>query len=249
MSGTGLQFAIGATSSCRIQDVSGSYLVIQSGPGDEYVPGLNGGVRPPLAGQRADVDGDGKDECLIPPAGGAPAFVVNCDPRESLSIIQQLTVGAIGYDLGALGISEELVDWNGDGRADLVLRMEGQILTVLIASPAGTFPVDDSTGANGGVAAAIAILWSDFRDRINSNDRVGAASMFRLNARQRYEDAFTSLGSMAETMDDGWSALTPLSVNAEYAEYFLRQTISGVTRGYIVTFVKQQDGTWAISNM
>lgn len=154
-------------------------------------------------------------------------------------LIQHLSPASLGVDLGVTGTTIALGDTNNDGRADLVVRVNGLISNVFVADSDGTF--DKPPDAKASAIAA----WHAFRVSLDAGEANSALQFISAPVRPQYAAAFSVLANRITTMTQNWSALDAVSVRPDYAVFTLTQTYSGQTRLHFVTFSLEGD-RWMI---
>jgi len=120
---------------------------------------------------------------------------------------------------------------------------------VRLADENGLFHNVDPSNDYVAIVATLRLLWSNFRAKLATDSALDAASFVRLDSRPRFEQAFTALGANLSTVDDSWSDITPVTVQANYAQFTVTQTLNGQTYLYLVTFARNDDGTWSIAEL
>ena len=141
---------------------SGDYCVI-SGPSADLLnnPAWQAGTHELIFG---DTDGDGSDEMLIRALtpNGTSLLIETSETNGLPQVRQKLSYSSIGVDLGETGLDVDLLDTNGDGRADILTGTPyGLVKAILRADGQGTFsyeqeqtsPTDETLGREVGSTA------------------------------------------------------------------------------------------------
>lgn len=158
------------------------------------------------------------------------------------SLLQRISSTDLGIDLGAVGRTIEFRDSNSDGRSDLVVRTNGRITDVFIASSDGLFV--RATG-NGSIEAS----WSALRASLDANDPTSALNFISIKRRSHYSAAFQAVGSQLPNLTQRWSSFAAVRVVASrFANYLITQTIDGVATDYMITFV-WENGRWVVAEL
>lgn len=141
---------------------SGGYCLI-SGPSADLLnnPAWQAGTHELIFG---DTDGDGSDEMLIRALtpNGTSLLIETSETNGLPQVRQKLSYPSIGVDLGETGLDVDLLDTNGDGRADILTGTPyGLVKAILRADGQGTFsyeqeqtsPTDETLGREVGSTA------------------------------------------------------------------------------------------------
>lgn len=171
-----------------------------------------------------------------------PSFVMAIAPSGTPVLRQHLSAATIGVDLGASGSIVSLADVNRDGRADLVVRVNGLISTVRIANADGLFE-----NPNTGRLAAI-VAWRAFRTSLDAGDAPSALNLVSVDAVPKYNDAFNSLGEALAGLSQNWSEPRPVNVGSDYVTLLIRDTTGGTTRAHLVTLTFE-NGRWVVDEL
>lgn len=187
-----------------------------------------------------DVLANGVDEILIRAlAADSVSFLIAIDALGTPVLLQNLSSTAISIDLGATGTEIALEDADGDGQADLYLRIDGLLQHVFLADSAGMFqiPDDDQT--------SVMVAWNTFRFALDDGDVQSALLQINPRARSKYEPALLALGPNVRAVSGNWSGIKEISTSGNFAEYTVFETIDGVQRMHIITFQKQGE-SWML---
>lgn len=186
-----------------------------------------------------DFSGSGTDGVVIQAKqASAASLSIATNPVDGQPVLTQvLTEQTIGVDLGAGGITTELRDENGDGRADLYVRSGGLIQNVLLANANGLFQNDRS--------AAIRAVWSAFKEFLSSSNAQGALGYVSDEAYSVYQVAFADLAGELSQMPGTWTDFRALGFDPPYASYAVTQTFEGRATLHRITFVLE-NGRWKL---
>jgi RHS repeat-associated protein len=94
-----------------------------------------------------DTDGDGSTEMLIraKTTGNVSILITSSSTDGIPTIRQRLNASDLGgTDLGAAGLDVDLLDTNGDGRADLMTAQGVMVQSIYLSEADGTFPANPS---------------------------------------------------------------------------------------------------------
>jgi len=192
-----------------------------------------------------DVHGDGIYELLLDPQQtGYPALLIE-SANTGVVLIQLLDKESINADLSSSGTSAELTEVNDDQRADLVVRVDGVVFQVVIASEEGQFfvladPDDEDEQSDDNDQAATTLIWKEFCGALEASDIEAALRYVSSDSQQRYREAFIQVPDLS-AIAGHWSDFRPVSIGRYYAEYSLTQTVLGQEETHMITFVKEGD--------
>jgi hypothetical protein len=191
----------------------------------------------------ADTLGTGSHDLLLRPrTAGGTAFLVSTSPTDgSPQLAETISQSTLGIDLGASGVSVALTDVNRDGRADLVVRTNGQITAVFLADANGTF--SKPVSAQSSVFAS----WNGLRASLDAGDINSAAAFVAPASRAGYVAVLTSIGANVANVSGNWSDLKAIELAPTYARCALIQTENGSQYLYHVNFVLQ-NGQWLVDS-
>ena len=184
-----------------------------------------------------DVLGDGAGAVLIKARSpNAPSFVVVLSAATgALKLNQQLTPAAIGIDLGATSIQLELKDQNADGRADLIVQIDGRTAAVVLADREGRFYRND--------AATIQALWRRLLDALGSGNGALALQQISEESRDKYSNAFASLRPREQPLPGKFSDLQFIELTPEYARAVVARI--GSEAMHFISFINRY-GEWQV---
>jgi hypothetical protein len=189
-----------------------------------------------------DVQGIGNNSLLLQNrTAGAPSFLIAISAATGApQLLEKLDASTVGYDLSTSDTTIELRDTSKDGRADLVIRVNGFVASVLTADASGLFhkPTSDQDG----VVAA----WRSFCAALDSGDVNSAAVFITADSQARYLSALGDLGSSITGLTNNWSDITQLAFKPNFAMYSITETVGGVTSLHILTFLPEGSG-WKLS--
>jgi hypothetical protein len=190
-----------------------------------------------------DVQGNGNISLLLQNrTSGAPSFLIAISATTGApQLLEKLDVSAVGYDLSAVNTTIELRDASKDGRADLIVRVDGKIAQVLYASSDGTFSKPKNDQDQVGAA------WAAFTAALDSNDIASAAQFIAPDAQDKYLGALASLGSAVTALTQHWSQFRPMVVKPDYALCSVIESGDGPENIHIVTFIRGSTG-WALTD-
>ncbi len=109
----------------------------------------------------------------------------------------------------------------------------------IMQTPINVIPVPD-----------LLTIWDGFRAALGFGDTDGAAEFVGMEARNRYREAFESLGTAdLASIAANLGAITVQTVTPTYATAATVRTHDGVSEGFVVHFVRDGDGIWRIVSM
>ena len=102
---------------------------------------------------------------------GGASFLIATSVTGAPQLLEQLTTARLGIDISAAGTTVELSDTNGDGRADMTVKMNGAVTNVFLADASGMFDkgTDETTTQNNTVASVRAV-WGGFGAALNAGN-------------------------------------------------------------------------------
>lgn len=88
-------------------------------------------------------------------------------------------------------------------------------------------------------------------DQLKAGDVNGALNAITGTMRDKYSAIFAALGSDPTlSVDlDGLKNIQDGNISANYAEYLIVRTVNGVPTGYLIYFIRGEDGIWRIDGM
>jgi hypothetical protein len=94
-------------------------------------------------------------------------------------------------------------------------------------------------------------VWSGFQAAIAGGSKAAAMNFIAGGSKVRYQSVLDDLGPIAANVLASLSALTILSADDTFVEYFVNQREEGTGRdlGFFIYFVKETDGIWRILEM
>jgi hypothetical protein len=171
---------------------------------------------------------------------GEPSFSVGVAegvPR----LIQVLTAAALGFDLGASGITSELGDLNGDGRTDLTIRRSGLVLQVLHANASGEFVANQE--------ATLRAVWLGFKSHLDSGNPTAALAYISPERGAFYSGIFQALGAeRLRTLSATWTDVRAISLRPNYAAFSIVDTFNGQRSVHILVFEKDGE-RWVLTTL
>jgi len=96
---------------------------------------------------------------------------------------------------------------------------------------------------------ALLFVWDRFLDALRRSDVDGATAFFAEDTRPRYRDVLLQLGDRMPEAADAWSRPRPVSVSGRIAQFLVTQQLDGANSGYILVFVRTEEGYWLISSL
>ena len=192
-----------------------------------------------------DFIGNGVTSMMIrSTTGGGDTFTVTT-PANAVqpTLLQRITPGDLGIDLGDPSRTVEFRDSNRDGRSDLVVRTNGRVTDVFVADSTGQFM------RQAGSTGSISVAWNGLRASLDASDAASAVGFFSADTQSRYDSVFQRLGAgELPNISARWSNFQQISVDATYATYAITQTYNGVSSDYLVSFVFE-NGRWVLNEM
>ncbi len=194
-----------------------------------------------------DFQGDGNNDLLLRAlTPGNSSFILSFTTGQTApTLSQELSPAVFGLDFGAEGIDVTLPDVNGDGRSDIQVNLDGQILAVLLSDSSGMFIPRSENDKK----ATIDAVWAGLRISLDDGDATAALQFYSITAQGKYSQIFTDLDTAITTMTSFWSSATPISITDNFAEYAIRQTVDGQTRLHLIRFMRDDQGRWLIEDM
>ena len=190
-------------------------------------------------GTNTYVLGTGAGSVLIKGSSpGIPSFVVAmAADTGTLRLVQQLTVDAVGVDLGAAGTTAALKDQNGDGRTDLYISVNNRLRAVALADATGAFHVDTQS--------TLMATWLAMLSALDARDAATAVSYIAVGSRDKYSQAFNGLDQSMAKISPMLSDFALSSITSRYAIATVSRNYNGKVSLHYVTFVLTVD-TWEI---
>ena len=224
-----------------LSDSSGQYSLITSPPAATVASAIWRPNSHELS--FGDVDGTGSVALLARArVAGEPSFVVVTSATNGMPLLRQhLTTTAIGVDISGPSVSLALTDTTRDGRADLIIRTDGRISTVLAANAAGLFVAPDTSQDR------IIMAWNAFCASLDAADVASAANFIDEQSRPRYVPALNDLGVAITGVTTSWSAPKAVEVDTDYAVYSVVQTMDGRSDIHLALFIRV-NGNWLLSD-
>jgi len=99
------------------------------------------------------------------------------------------------------------------------------------------------------IDAKVQNTWSGFRGALAAGNAVGAASYFSSRARARYATFFNEQQGQLAALGADLPTPQAVEISGTYAEYAMVREIGGVSRLFLVQFVRDADGVWRIAGM
>ena len=193
-----------------------------------------------------DTLGTGSATMLVDPTtSGLPSFMFTTSATNGApQLLEALTTSTIGVDLSAAGTGATLQDTNNDGRADLVVWVNGKLSTVLIAASDGTFSVPAAAAGGPSMTA-----WRSFVAAITLGDSSSASTFLSGSALSNYGPALAALGSttLMPTIAKNWSEPQIVTLNADLMEMVVFQTEGGQVKMHLVDVVNDA-GQWVVES-
>lgn len=201
-----------------------------------------------------DVNGDGLEEMLIEVnSPGQQSFLITpLSDSQSLRLHQPIDETVIGSDPGADEVTIELMDGDGDARAELVVRLNDVVVLVLVAGIDGRFRLpdpeqDDDDIGDASDQVATLVVWREFCAALDDNDIEAALAYVAPSVQDRYREAFNEVPNLSE-LSAHWSDFKAIRVGEDYAEYALLQTVHGQEELHVITLVKE-GGRWLLQEL
>jgi len=188
-----------------------------------------------------DILGNGSGGAIVEARNpGNPSFSVAVSGGLP-QLVQNLTIGALGFDLAASGITSELSDRNGDGRTDLTIRRNGFVVQALSANASGIFVADQE--------ATLRAVWLAFKSGLDSGDSLTALAYISTDMAPFYSEVFQAFGSTRiRTLSATWTDVKAITLKPTYATFSIVDTFSGQRSVHILVFEKDGDH-WVLTTL
>jgi hypothetical protein len=190
-----------------------------------------------------DVSGNGAGGLFLrsTTAGGTSFTIVASAANGVPQLTQVISIATLGMDLGGSGISIQLGDTNGDGRADLSVLSNGVTIAVFLADSNGRFAAPDDQSSIGAVWLG---LWSSFAN----SDTSRALQYISPDARSTYQSMLAEVGAEAMRVNAArWSAITVVSQSGSTGMGSISVVDDGSPSTYIITF-SRVNGLWYVES-
>lgn len=196
-----------------------------------------------------DIKGDGGGSLLLAPtlSNTPPTFNVTRSPTNKTFALNQ-TLRSSDFQTGVPGTTAAMELTNRDQRSDLVIRRNGQVIGVYASDSSGKlYPV---TTVN--TISITQVVWNTFVGQMKGNDvsevlRTSISTHFQTEARRILTTSGADLPGFGETL--AAAEFEVVEVGADYSRAVLILTENNQKQMYFVTFGRDPDGAWKISDM
>jgi cysteine-rich repeat protein len=92
-------------------------------------------------------------------------------------------------------------------------------------------------------------IWNGMNTALVNGNKATALTYLAEESKTKYDGAWTTLLPQMSTIVASYSAIQPIWLAPNFAQYGLTRVIGGQPRLFIVTFVRDENGVWHVSDM
>jgi hypothetical protein len=92
-------------------------------------------------------------------------------------------------------------------------------------------------------------MWGDLKTKLSNVDVVGASGLIAQRPRNDYADAWSLLAGNLPAIVASFDSFERMRIAGDHAHYVVTRTVDGQPYAFFVTFVRDGDGVWRISDM